>query len=264
MRLLSRVGVVVALTIVVAAMGFLSAGSAGADDFLCDGTFGAVNIADNVTVPFGATCFLDGTTVQGNIEVEEGGSLITLGGTTIGGNVEVEENGAFVAVEDTTILGNMESEEGGSLFILGETVLGGNVKVEEDGSLLALGVRIGGNMEADGAAFVGLFQDLGGALTDVEGNVKIEETQSSVICETKIGGNLKAKENEGPVIIGDGCNVGNAVVGNVKAKENEGGVFISNNEIGGNLKCEDNDPVATGVAGSNIVGGKKKGECAGL
>jgi hypothetical protein len=62
-----RRGIVISLV----ALGVLAAAPAAfADDTECVGTMGAV-VVDNLTVPKGATCFLEGTIVQGNVDIQQ-------------------------------------------------------------------------------------------------------------------------------------------------------------------------------------------------
>ena len=59
-----------------------------ADEFQCTGTIGAETF-ENLFVPDGATCTLNGTRIDGNIKVGTGATL-NASGVTVGGNIQAE------------------------------------------------------------------------------------------------------------------------------------------------------------------------------
>jgi hypothetical protein len=101
----------------------------------------------------------------------------------------------------------------------------------------------------------------------VTGNVSVIGTNGNVqICGSTIIGNLTVHQNSGgPITIGNpsAC-AGNTIGGNLEVHNNTSAVTVSSNKVGGNLDCHNDSPAATGSPGSNTVGGKSKGECAGL
>ena len=77
-----------------------------AEEFDCTGAVGAVTL-DNVCVPDGETCVLDGTKVEGTIKVETGATL-RADRVRVIGNVQ-GENAAKVAVRDSKIGGSYQA-----------------------------------------------------------------------------------------------------------------------------------------------------------
>ena len=164
--------------------------------------------------------------------------------------------------------------------------VGDDVTVSEGAIFVAFGVRIDGDVTADGAGLVWLLQDLpdpspDAVRTEVDGDVEIRNTTgfSSVfgpvgppitICESVIDGDIEIEGSvgSGTNFLGDFtfCFLGVEVDDDVKVfnNTNEGGSLISNNVIDGDLECTGNEPVASGVPGSNIVDGDVVGECVGL
>jgi hypothetical protein len=138
----------------------------------CRGTIGATSV-EEVDVPVGATCTLDGTTVAGNVTIEGGGTLVARN-ISVDGDVQAE--GALVVnvTGRSTIGGNFQIEDGGSSTITGARIDGDLKWESQSGRLEARGNAIGGNLEAD---------DNGGGLT-LSGNV--------------LGGDLQCEGNSTP------------------------------------------------------------------
>jgi hypothetical protein len=148
----------------------------------CRGTVGATTV-EEVDVPVGATCTLEGTTVDGNVTIGGGATLVARN-VSIDGDVQAE--GALVVdvIGPSTIGGNFQIEDGGSSTITG-TRIDGDLKWEsQNGRLDARGNTIGGNLQAD---------DNGGGLT-LSGN--------------NLGGDLQCEGNTTPPVGG-----GNSVHG---------------------------------------------------
>jgi hypothetical protein len=112
----------------------------------CNGTIGAEAVKE-VDVPSGATCTLEGTTVDGNIAVGSGATLLAHDVSTDG---DVEAEGARVVdVTESTIGGNVQVKAGGSSTVR-DTRIDGDLKWEsQSGPLEATGNTIGGNLQAD-------------------------------------------------------------------------------------------------------------------
>jgi carbohydrate binding protein with CBM6 domain len=111
---------------------------------VCRGTLG-VRTVGNLRVPSGATCRLQGTQVQGNVqadraqdvsieasthvrgnvEVERGGS-VTLSGARVDGNVQLTRNRGGVAVSNNTIGGNLQCKGNEPPPTGGGNTVGGN------------------------------------------------------------------------------------------------------------------------------------------
>src|SRR5437899_7580788 len=88
----ARVLAVITAVVLAATGGVLIGGDAFAT-FTCTGSPSTSPINDQVIVPSGATCNLQGITVNGNVSVQPGGRLIIGGGSTINGNVSSQRAG---------------------------------------------------------------------------------------------------------------------------------------------------------------------------
>jgi hypothetical protein len=138
---------------------------------LCTGTIGAQTIGDDVRVPAGAACTLDGTVVEGNVLVGPGARL-TVTGATIDGNIQDDDASAgHVAVTAARIGGNIQLEQGTSATVA-DTAIGGDLQLESNsGQLRATGNTIDGNLQAN--------QNTGGL----------------TIVDNRITGNLQCQSN---------------------------------------------------------------------
>ena len=84
MRAVSMCAAVVAMAVAM----LVPAGQASAEERVCRGTIGAATV-DNLRVPQGATCTLNGTYVKGTVKVERGATLRAFGIRAVG-NAEAE------------------------------------------------------------------------------------------------------------------------------------------------------------------------------
>lgn len=115
-----------AFTVLAAGLGLTAATPATAEERTCRGSIGAVTV-DNLRVPQGASCTLNGTRVQGTITVHQGATLTAntvrvvgnvqgenaadvrvLSGSTVGGSVQVVQ-GQAARVADSTVNGDIPS-----------------------------------------------------------------------------------------------------------------------------------------------------------
>lgn len=154
----------------------LPAGQAMAEERVCRGTIGAVTV-DNLRVPQGATCELNGTYVKGTVKVERGATLKAFGIRVVG-NVQAENARNVVVREGSRIGGSVQIVQGGASRILGNRINGDILFDEQDRALTANRNVVGGNLQA--------FQNTGG----VE------------IRKNRIDGNLQCKENRPPPVGG--------------------------------------------------------------
>ena len=161
----------------------LPAGHAMAEERVCRGTIGAATV-DNLRVPQGATCTLNGTYVKGTVKVERGATLKAFGIRVIG-NVQAENARHVVVREGSRIGGSVQVVQGGSAQILGNRINGDILFDDQGRALKANRNVVGGSLQA--------FQNTGG----VE------------IRSNRIDGNLQCKENR-PAPVGGG----NIVQGN--------------------------------------------------
>jgi len=125
----------------------------------------------------------------------------------------------------------------------------GTVKVERNASLKALGVRVVGNIQAEGAADVTVRR-----ASRVGGSIQIVQGESATIVSTRLNGDLFFDSNDGPLTASD-----NTVGDNLQAFQNSGGLSITENVIDGNLQCKENRPPPTGFG--NVVDGNKEDQC---
>lgn len=145
-----------------------SSGVPGADG-TCQGFLGAVTV-ENLEVPPGASCTLDGTRVQGNIFVRNGASLIAQHVTVIG-NIQAEGASYVAALAGSTVGGSIQIKQGGSANIENVNV-NGDIQLESNsGVLSSIFNRVGGNIQ--------VFQNAGGV----------------TISDNSVNGNLQCKEN---------------------------------------------------------------------
>lgn len=142
---------------------------AHAEERTCRGKLGAIRV-DNVRVPQGATCTMQGTYVKGTIKVERSATLRASKVRVIG-NVQAEgarlvnvTNGSFVG-------GSVQIVQGGGALV-GSSRINGDILYDENRArLIARSNRIGGNLQA--------FKNTGGVS----------------ITRNVIDGNLQCKEN---------------------------------------------------------------------
>lgn len=139
-------------------------------DVTCQGLLGAVTV-DNLYVPQGATCALDGTRVQGTIKVETGASL-TARQITVFGNIQAEGANYIEVLAGSSVGGSIQIKQSGAARIE-NTAVNGDIQFESNNSILNVsGNQVGGNVQ--------VFKNAGGA----------------AIANNAINGNLQCKEND--------------------------------------------------------------------
>jgi hypothetical protein len=138
--------------------------------------------------------------------------------------------------------------------MLNGTHVQGTIKVETGASLTATGVRVIGNVQAEGAAVVRV---LAGSIVGGSIQIKQGEGSEAEIDLVVVTGDIQFESNHGTLSA-----TRNQVGGNLQAFQNTGGVTIEDNIIDGNLQCKENDPAPTG--GNNIVHGNAEDQCAQL
>ena len=162
----------------------VTAAPAQAEERVCrNRTFGAITV-DNLRVPDGATCTLNGTRVKGTIKVESRATLRAYGVRVVG-NVQGENARLVVVREGSVIGGSVQLVQGGGARIVRNRITGDLYFDDNRRAIRANRNRIGGNLEA--------FQNTGGVS----------------INHNRIDGNLQCKENDPPPVGG-----GNVVQGN--------------------------------------------------
>ncbi len=103
----------VALIVLASALALIMAMPAAlAEEMVCRGTVGATTV-DNLRVPQGATCTLNGTRVEGTIKVENNAKLYANGVRVIG-NIQSEGFQTIVVREGSRVGGSVQLENGNS------------------------------------------------------------------------------------------------------------------------------------------------------
>ena len=99
--------------------------AAQAEERVCRGTIGATTV-DNLLVPQGATCTLNGTRVEGTVKVERNATL-TASGIRVKGNVQSEGFKNITLRQNSVVVGSVQLEnglDGGSGRVLNSRVNG--------------------------------------------------------------------------------------------------------------------------------------------
>ena len=136
--------IIVGLAISVA--GLATAQPAAAEERTCRGTIGRVTV-DNVRVPAGATCTLNGTRVQGTVYVNRNATLRAVG-ARINGNVQAENSRDVRVVQGWTVGGSYQVVQSG-LARLFDSRVEGDVLIDENRRPNEIRRnRVGGNIQA--------------------------------------------------------------------------------------------------------------------
>ena len=147
----------------------LIAPAALAEERTCRGSLGRITV-DNLRVPDGATCTLNGTTVKGTIKVESRATLVAASVRVVG-NVQAEDAKKVVVRNGSRVGGSVQIVQGGIGRVVGTNVQGDILYDDQGGKVAAIRSTVGGNIQA--------FQNTGGV--EIRGN--------------RVDGNLQCKEN---------------------------------------------------------------------
>ena len=177
--------------IVVALAGVLAltvmAPAALAEERVCRGTIGAKTV-DNLLVPQGAACTLNGTRVEGTIKVENNAKL-TANGVRVIGNIQSEGFQAIAVKKGSKVGGSVQlknGQEGGSGKVA-STRINGDLQFEaNEASIVARNNTILGNLQA--------VQNTGGLV--IENNTIAENLQCKENNPPPTGGGNKAGDKE--------------------------------------------------------------------
>jgi hypothetical protein len=131
-----------AITVSLAAA--FTAAPASAEERKCRGTINAVTV-DNLRVPSGATCTLNGTRVKGTVKVGRGATL-KANGIRVIGNVQAE-GAAKVSVLSSRVGGSVQIVQGLSSKLRSTSVKGDVQYFENRGSIGITGNRVDGNLQ---------------------------------------------------------------------------------------------------------------------
>jgi hypothetical protein len=170
--------------IILSPIAMLAAASpALAEETVCRGTIGATTL-DNVRVPQGATCRLQGTKVKGTVKVERDATL---------------------RAEDVVVIGNVQGENARDVMVLDGSRVGGSVQVVQGRRASVRKSRINADI---------LYDENNGPLYIVRnivgGNVQVFQNTGGVeIRGNRIDGNLQCKANRPPPTGGNNVVQGN-------------------------------------------------------
>jgi hypothetical protein len=148
----------------------LAPATASAEERTCRGTIGARTL-DNIRVPQGATCALEGTTAQGTVKVERN-AILKARHVRVIGNVQAENARMVNVVRSSHVGGSIQVVQGRSGTVRGSRVNADILYDDNTGALRAIGNRVGGNIQA--------FQNTGGveiARNTVDGNLQCKENR---------------------------------------------------------------------------------------
>lgn len=108
-------------------------------------SLGAVS-SDDIEVPAGQTCVLQGTRVDGNIRLNAGSTLDARDVTVIG-NVQGEGATSVVLAGQTRVDGSVQLKQGGRATLVGISINGDLQYESNRGPLAAQSNRVGGNIQ---------------------------------------------------------------------------------------------------------------------
>ena len=166
----------------------LFAPAAQAEERVCRGTIGAMTV-DNLRVPQGASCTLNGTRVEGTVKVERNARL-TANGIRVKGNVQSEGFKNIVLRQASVVVGSVQLENGlsdGSGRVINTRINGDLQFFSNEARMIARGKTILANFQAN--------QNMGGLV--IENNRVAENLQCQSNNPPPTGGNNTAGDKEG-------------------------------------------------------------------
>lgn len=139
-------------------------------DRTCSGNIGAETISENLVVAVNSSCRLNGTRINGNLELKTGAKL---------------------TAKKIVLSGNLESDDGFGSVDLDNSQVSGNVDLDDGGAVTLTSNRISGNIDLDDNRAAGLIRS-----NQVAGNIEVENYRAdSRIERNQINGNLKCDGN---------------------------------------------------------------------
>jgi hypothetical protein len=162
--------------------------AAQAEERVCRGTIGATTV-DNLRVPQGASCMLNGTRVEGTVKVERNATL-TASGIRVKGNVQSEGFKNITLRQNSVVVGSVQLEnglDGGRGRVLNSKVNGDLQFFSNDARMVARGNTILANFQAN--------QNTGGLV--IENNRIAENLQCQSNNPPPTGGGNTAGDKEG-------------------------------------------------------------------
>ena len=165
-----------------------AAPAAQAEERVCRGTIGATTV-DNLRVPQGASCTLNGTRVEGTVLVERNATLVATR-IRVKGNVQSEGFKSILLRQGSVVVGSVQLENGlrgGSGRVLNARI-NGDLQFSSNGArMVARGNTILANFQAN--------QNTGGLV--IENNRISENLQCQSNNPPPTGGGNTAGDKEG-------------------------------------------------------------------
>lgn len=243
----------------------------------CVGTAGAVTVPGDLLVPAGETCLLEGTTVEGDVDVRAGANLVADSGATLEGEVLVRRD-AYLEVVDGTVHGLTRFSGAYGGYVDGGHLA--DVEARNSGFYVALSsdqdshLAVNSESTLESSWVDGDVSANGGVLTDVldtviTGELSVRNAESgSLVCGSEVDGAAEIRDAAGgSVQLGEGpyaeC-AGNVFGDDLTLRSNvtELGTHVAGNVVRGTLDCTLNEPAPVG--GDNRVRGEASGQCADL
>jgi len=162
--------------------------AAQAEERVCRGTIGTTTV-DNLLVPQGATCTLNGTRVEGTVQVQRNATLFA-NGIRVKGNVQSEGFKNIVLRRDSVVVGSVQLENGlagGSGRVLNTRINGDLQFFQNEARMVARGNTILAHFQAN--------QNKGGLV--IKDNRIAENLQCQSNNPPPTGGGNTAGEKEG-------------------------------------------------------------------
>lgn len=165
-----------------AAAAAMFSGAASAEEFSCTTTVGAESL-DNVFVPDGRTCTLNGARLNGNIVVGTGATL-TASAVRVNGNIQASGHRAIFLNQGTIVGGSVQIKQGGSAAINTITV-NADLQIESNSRRITVANSdIGSNLQ--------VFQNAGGVVlrnNDIAQNMQCKENAPAPTGAGNVAGN---------------------------------------------------------------------------
>ena len=162
--------------------------AAQAEERVCRGAIGSTTV-DNLLVPQGATCTLNGTRVEGTVKIERNATL-TASGIRVKGNVQSEGFKSILLRQGSVVGGSVQLENGlrgGSGQVINTRINGDLQFFSNEARMIARGNTIYANFQAN--------QNMGGLV--IESNRIAENLQCQSNNPPPTGGGNTAGDKEG-------------------------------------------------------------------
>jgi hypothetical protein len=209
----------------------------------------------------GGSLFINFGTIGNNVTVSGGGAFL-IGGSTIKGNLAVQnlpagtlENG----VCQTTVGGNLQFQNNGTPVLIGSSVsycpgntIGGDLQASNNTAPIEMSLNtVQGNLVAQSntASTLMVQNTVGGSLTD-QGN-----TASTEMDFNRVRGNLTDQNNTGTNTL-----FVNSAGGNLTVQNNQGATALYSNTVTKDLQCQGN----SSITGFGNTAAQKQGQCSGF